>query len=183
MHTPSRTAPTGRAFTLALILALSAVAAQAQAPADKRVPTRAQDIKLSGPRFGITILTEEMRAKALTEKDIKVSSVITQFGWQWERQFLGTEQGLAAVNEWIVLVGGLDQGLVIPSASWIVGIRGSNGLEFGVGPNASPSGLGLVLAGGATFRAGALNIPLNLAFVPTSEGVRTSVITGFTLNK
>lgn len=158
------------------------VRANAQATTDPRVPDRSEATRLSGPRFGITFLTQAMQ-DSLKAHDIKVGSVITQFGWQFEQQFLGQPGGLAAVNEWIVLVGGLDQGTFLPSLSWIVGVRGQGGAEVGVGPNLSAAGVGLVAAAGVTYRASNMNIPLNVAVVPTKQGARISLITGFTLSR
>jgi hypothetical protein len=149
---------------------------------DPRLPEQMMTTKLSGPRFGLTFLSPQFQ-DSLKAHDIEVGSVITQFGWQFEKQFLGTPGGLAAVNEWIVLIGGLDQGAFLPSASWIVGLRGANGAEVGVGPNLSPAGLGLVAAVGMTYRTSSMNIPLNFAVVPAKTGARVSIITGFTLTK
>jgi hypothetical protein len=109
--------------------------------------------------------------------------VITQFGWQFERQFYSKGSGLTAVNEWVVLIGGLEQGVALPSASWIVGLRTRDGAEFGVGPNITPSGVALAIAAGVTFRAGALNVPMNFAVVPSKSGVRVSMLTGFNFRK
>ena len=51
----------------------------------------------------------------------------------------------------LVAAGGLDQGVFLPSLSWIIGMRMPNSLEFGVGPNLSSAGPGLVFtAGGST---------------------------------
>ena len=167
----------------AILVCTVAVVSQANAQAaDPRVPDKSSNIKLSGPRFGVTFLNEKM-VDSLKAHGINVGSVITQFGWQFEKQFLGEPGGLAAVNEWILLVGGLDQGTFLPSLSWIVGVRGQGGAEFGVGPNVSAAGVGLVAAAGVTYRTGAMNIPLNFAVVPTRDGARVSIITGFTLNK
>jgi len=80
-----------------------------------------------------------------------------------------------------VLIGGLEQGLVIPSLSWLVGVRTKGGTEFGVGPNVTPVGVALVLAAGKTFQTGVLNVPLNVAVVPTKAGMRVSVLTGFSI--
>jgi hypothetical protein len=184
MHSSTITARRARRAALVVALCLAGVSqsAHAQAAADPRVPARAQSIKLSGPRFGMTFISSEFR-DSLGTHGIDVAPVITQFGWQFENQFLGAPGGLAAVNEWIVLIGGLDQGAFLPSASWIVGVRGQNGAEIGVGPNLSPSGFGLVAAVGMTYRTGSMNIPLNIAVVPAKTGPRISLITGFTLNK
>jgi hypothetical protein len=171
-----------RGLAIALAISIPCTIASAQAPADSRVPDRTQNIRLSGPRVGLTFLQQEFR-DSLRAHDIEVSSVITQFGWQFENQFLGKPGGLAAVNEWIVLIGGLDQGAFLPSVSWIVGVRGQGGAEIGVGPNISAAGVGLVAAAGITYRSSTMNIPLNFAVVPAKTGPRVSIITGFTLNK
>jgi hypothetical protein len=169
-------------LAVAACLALPGQSALAQAAPDPRVPDRTQNIRLSGPRFGLTFISAEFR-DTLRNHNIDVASVVTQFGWQFENQFLGAPGGLAAVNEWVILIGGLDQGAFLPSASWIVGVRGQNGAEIGVGPNLSPAGFGLVAAVGMTYRTGSMNIPLNIAVVPAKTGPRISLITGFTLNK
>jgi len=115
------------------------------------------------------------------DDDVEVGPVITQFGWQYERQFASLEQGPVALNEFILLIGGLDQGTFIPSITWIVGIRTPGNFEFGVGPNATPNGVALAISSGVTFRAGALAIPVNLAIVPGRIGTRASLLTGFNL--
>ena len=164
----------------ALIGLASPIATRAQAPGDFRVPDSTTGLGLSGPRFGVTFLTAEMRQK-LTDRQISVGPVISQFGWQFEKQFLGSPGGLTAVSEWVVLVGGLESGAFLPSLSWLVGMRTPGGTEFGIGPNLSAAGSALVIAIGMTRRSGALNIPVNLAIVPSKEGVRIGVLTGFTM--
>ena len=81
-------------------------------------------------------------------------SSITQFGWQFEKQFYSKEGGLAAMNEWVLLFGGLEQGEALPSLSWMVGLRSSSGAEFGLGPNVTPAGVALAFAGGVRFVSG-----------------------------
>ena len=136
-------------------------------------------LKLSGPRFGITFLTREMRDSVAAVFEREVGPVITQFGWQWERQFSNSGGGLTPVTEWIVLVGGLEQGVFLPSFSWMVGLRTQGGAELGVGPNLGAGGIGMVLAAGITKTSGNLNIPFNLAVVPSKEGVRVGLLAGF----
>ena len=171
-----------RAAVASALVTLLGSAASAQGVPDPRLPDQVKTMRLSGPRFGMTFLSETFQ-DSLKAHNVNVGSVISQFGWQFEKQFLGTEGGLAAVNEVVILVGGLDQGTFLPSASWIVGIRGQGGAEVGVGPNLSPAGLGLVAAIGITYRTNSMNIPLNFAVVPAKTGARLSLITGFTLNK
>ena len=83
----------------------------------------------------------------------------------------------------MALVGGLEQSVVLPSLSWMVGVRTRDGAEFGIGPNVTPMGTALVLATGMTFRAGAVNIPVNIAVVPSKSGSRVTVLSGFSLRR
>ena len=116
-------------------------------------------VSLSGPRFGVTALSEGVVEK-LQERQLEVGSTITQFGWQFEKQFYSKQGGIAALHEFVFLVGGLEQGVVLPSLKWMVGLRSSSGAEFGIGPNVTRAGVALALAGGVTFRSGALNVPI-----------------------
>jgi hypothetical protein len=145
-------------------------------------PPPAHTLSLAGPRFGITALSPGI-VDALHQRDIEVKPMITQFGWQTERQFFTRDSGMSAVNEWVLLLGGLDQGVAIPSLTWMVGLRSHEGAEVGIGPNVTPAGVALALAGGMTVRAGAINVPVNVAVVPSRDGMRMSFLTGFTLRK
>jgi hypothetical protein len=147
------------------------------------VPAPVRSVSLSGPRIGITHLDEGVR-NTLVERNISIDgTTITQFGWQFEKQFYAKGSGLTALNEWVVLVGGLEQGIAIPSVSWIVGLRSRGGSEFGVGPNVTPTGVALALAAGTTFEVGAMNVPVNVAVVPSKSGMRVSFLTGFSLRR
>jgi hypothetical protein len=142
-------------------------------------PPVEQAASLSGPRLGFTFLSDGIVGRLKEDAMIDVSPVVTQFGWQFEKQFYSTENGPTAVTEWVVLVGGLEQGVVLPSVSWLVGMRTMKGAEFGIGPNITPVGAALAVAAGMTFRAGGLNVPVNLAIVPSKSGVRVSLLAGF----
>ena len=145
-----------------------------------RLPPVAKTANLSGPRFGLTLLADGV-VKKLEERDITVSPHISQFGWQFEKQFYTRDSGVTMVTEWVGLVGGLEQSVVLPSLSWVVGVRTRDGAEFGIGPNITPAGTALVFATGMTFRSGAFNIPLNVAVVPSKSGSRVSILSGFSL--
>ena len=135
----------------------------------------------TGPRFGVTWLSGGIVDTLASRHSIDVAPVITQFGWQFERQFASMEHGPVALNEWVFLVGGLDQGAFLPSLTWLVGVRTPGMFEVGIGPNATPAGVALALSTGYTFKAGALAVPVNMAIVPSKYGVRASVLTGFNL--
>jgi hypothetical protein len=169
------------AVAFVLCLAVSAGAASAQNVIDPP-PGFTKTVNLSGPRFGMTALSTGV-VDELKTRDIEVGSNISQFGWQFEKQFYTRNSGVAAVNEWVVLLGGLDQGVALPSLSWMVGLRTREGAEFGIGPNITPAGVALAVAGGVTFRAGNLNVPMNVAVVPSKAGTRISVLTGFNMRR
>ena len=156
--------------------AMLPVALSAQQPSEM-----VRALNRSGPRFGVTWLGGAIVDTLKTRFKVDVAHVITQFGWQFERQFASLEDGPGALNEWIFLIGGLDQGTFLPSLTWLVGIRTPGNFEFGVGPNATPAGVALAISSGITFHSGALAIPVNVAVVPSRFGVRTSVVTGFNL--
>ena len=150
--------------------------------AQTTLPPVAKTANLSGPRFGLTLLADGV-VKKLEERDIKVGPHISQFGWQFEKQFYTRDSGVTMVTEWVGLVGGLEQSVVLPSLSWMVGVRTRDGAEFGIGPNITPAGTALVLATGMTFRTGALNVPANIAVVPSRSGTRVSILTGFSIRQ
>ena len=168
------------AFTVLSLACGLASGAQAQSVIEP--PPFAKTVNLSGPRFGMTALSPGVVAE-LEKRSIEVGANITQFGWQFEKEFYAKGSGLAAVNEWVVLVGGLEQGRVLPSVSWLVGLRTREGVEFGIGPNVTPVGVALVVAAGVTMRTGTFNVPLNVAVVPSKAGTRVSVLTGFSMRR
>src|SRR6187402_965702 len=168
------------AFVAVMWVAVSAGVASAQGVIQP--PPFTKSVNLSGPRFGLTALSTGVVDK-LHERNIDVGPNISQFGWQFEKQFYSGESGVAAVNEWVVLLGGLDQGVALPSVSWLVGLRTREGAEFGVGPNITPAGVALALAAGVTFRSGNLNVPMNVAVVPSKAGTRISLLTGFNMRR
>jgi hypothetical protein len=163
-----------RVSALAALVLVSGAPALAQSHA----PGALRTLNLSGPRIGFTSLSQGV-VDTLAEREIVVQPLITQFGWQFEKQFYSKNGGLTAVNEWVFLVGGLEQDVALPSLSWIVGLRTREGAEFGVGPNITPAGTALVFAAGVTFKSGALNLPVNVAVVPAKSGVRVSLLAGF----
>jgi hypothetical protein len=167
-----------RSTMAALLLAASAAAPEIAAGQQSQAM---QKVARSGPRFGVTWLSAATVDTIYARYDIDVLPVITQFGWQFEKQWTSFEHGPVALNEFILLLGGLDQGVVIPSITWLVGIRTPGSFELGVGPNATAAGVALAISTGYTFRAGLLNVPLNMALVPSRYGMRASILTGFNI--
>ena len=163
-----------------VLLLLTAASSAAQGVISP--PPAPSVVNLSGPRIGVTTLSDGV-VSAVREIYPDVRPVITQFGWQFEKQFYSASSGAAVLNEWVFLLGGLDQSVVLPSLSWMVGARTASGTEFGVGPNLSAGGWSLAFAAGTTLRTGFLNVPVNIAVVPSRHGMRVSFLTGFSKRK
>src|SRR5687768_2413245 len=107
---------------LAVLLSLTAipaVEAQIIVVPGRRPPViyRESDFpRAAGPRLGLTMLSPGIVDTLEKRYDKEISPVITQFGWQLETQFLsGT--GVTGISELVLLVGGTEQGLLLPSAS------------------------------------------------------------------
>jgi hypothetical protein len=165
---------TGACMT-GLLLATGRSAAQS--------PVRSQAIILhepddrSGPRAGVAYLiggsvTAEREGK-------KVSPLMTLFGWQIEHAFYAGPDLPTPVTELILLAGGIEQNRPLPSASWIVGLRQQNGVEFGLGPTITGAGTQFVFAAGITQKFEELNVPVNVAVAPGRRGGSVSVTAGF----
>jgi hypothetical protein len=172
--------------TLLIVTVLIVMSRAANAQSSTQTPWQqqkpAQEMSLAGPRMGVTFLDDGVRAD-LAERGIDVGFGISQFGWQKEKRFLSSDSGWTGVTEFVFLLGGFDQGVVLPSLNWLVGARTSTGVEFAVGPNVTGAGVALAIAGGVTFRTGNLNIPVNVAMVPSRSGTRVSLLAGFNMRK
>jgi len=136
----------------------------------------AQIEKLAGPRLGVTFISPGPIADFLhdgfdfdgdeEQYGSTGPAITTLYGWQWESRFADGGGQIVGIVEWIVLVGGMEKGMFLPSASSIIGARMGNGLEFGVGPNLSLSGIGMVFGLGYNFKSGNLNLPINISVIP-----------------
>ena len=134
---------------------------------------------LSGPRLGAVFISASPASSflrgdlALDETgelppsydDFAKGSLTTLYGWQFESRF-ADGYDVTGIVEWIVLVGGMERGKFLPSVSSMVGARLESGLEFAAGPNLSLAGVAMVFGVGYNFKAGDLNLPVNLAIVP-----------------
>lgn len=159
------------------VVVIPSSAAYAQGGAQPQRPP--ETMSLSGPRIGMTYLSPGVVNQIKEDFDRDINPMISQFGWQFEKRFMSSDTGATAVTEWVVLVGGVDQGVVIPSLSWLVGMRTVGGIEVAAGPNLSAAGMGVAIAAGLTARVGNLNVPFNVAVVPSENGPRFSFLLGF----
>ena len=170
------------------------------APVVGRARQRIGPRRLGGPRTGVTILSQATVDRINeafddcfgfepTPRDNcdgpTVSSsfpVVTQFGWQFENRIFQAESGLTGLTEWVLLVGGVERGLFLPSLTFLAGIRAPNGMEIGVGPNISVGGAAYAVAVGVNNAVDDVNIPLNVAIVFGQDGPRASLLVGFNVS-
>jgi len=94
-------------------------------------------LNLSGPRMGFTLLTGLASNRFQQSKDsggFDAFPVMFQFGYQFEVQYLN-EGRFQALFEFVPMITGLDQSLLIPSISIMNGLRDNiGGWEFAFGP-------------------------------------------------
>ncbi|MBK5278721.1 MAG: hypothetical protein JJE09_07645, partial [Bacteroidia bacterium] len=164
------------------------------------LPQYDERLKFSGPRIGFTIIGGGIAADKI--RDRGKTPFITQFGWQFETRIFTLKDGTSGLFEFVPLIGGMEQGMFLPSFSALFGIRGKKGTEFAFGPNLSLTGAGMVLAVGTSFHSENVYFPINLVVVPsvsrledqydsnsmysqepTRTGVRVSLLIGFMTRK
>jgi hypothetical protein len=169
----------------ALLATTPAVSAQRSPPVpEDRQVQRLPRQQLSGPRFGFTTFTGDV---ARMRQDLGKSTIMAQFGWQFETQIMSTETGGQALMEWLLLVGGMEQDDLSTGLAWIAGYRLESGLEFGVGPNFSWNRnsedltTSMVAALGASIPAagGDILIPVNVAVAFAEGGPRITTLAGW----
>ena len=71
---------------VAAALLLAAVASPVYAQSGAKAPPPVRTLSLAGPRVGLTFLSDGVIQK-LQRDNVAVGSTISQFGWQFERQF------------------------------------------------------------------------------------------------
>src|SRR5260221_3683844 len=129
-----------------LLSAALLMLACARPGAAQMIPPEADVVDLAGPRVGLTVLGNGVVKRLKQENGIDVNPVTTQFGWQFEKQFYnGGTDGPTAVTEVVVLVGGLEQGLVLSSLSWLVGVRNETSNEVRVRAEPKPGSVPLAM--------------------------------------
>jgi hypothetical protein len=141
----------------------------------------------SGPRMGLMMAPGD-GAISRRLKDHGLGSVVSQFGWQFERRIVPFGGGPQLVTEAIPLVGGVEYGKFVPSLTLVMGVRSASGYEFGMGPSftvVSATGVnaGLVIAAGKSINYGAVCIPLNLAVSTNPKGTMVTLIAGYAIDQ
>ena len=99
-------------------------------------------VKNSGPRMGVAYTVgslEEFVTRSEEEGGLDIAPIVSNIGYQFEGQYVGTEN-FSALFECLIMFTGLEQGQFIPSVSLLNGFRfGKSGWEFAFGPSFSLS--------------------------------------------
>jgi hypothetical protein len=143
-----------------------------------------------GPRVGFTYVFIDVEAYTDEIHEIPIFDgeryvpFMSQFGISCEQRIrLGTTKSHFAFQE-VVLIGGIDQSVAIPTIALLLGYRSEFGLELGLGPKWSLSGFNVVYAAGWTFNYQEVYVPVDIVFVPDIANGHHSVslYTGFNFN-
>ena len=180
-----------------VVLVLGCVAVWGQATDAPEPPPRVSHI--FGPRVGATYIAvdpddfDERMREVFPNSDRSYFPLITQFGVNLEQRILLGDSGHHFAFQEVLIIGGLDQNIFIPSGTVIIGFRFKGGFEVGLGPNISlarvdeetKAGLTVAYAIGYTFTFQDVFVPLNLAVVPTPlDGhPRFTLLTGFNFER
>ena len=97
-----------------------------------------------------------------------------------QRILLGDTDSHFAFQE-VVMIGGLEQSIALPTASFLIGYRDSSGFEVGFGPNVTLAGIGVVVAAGYTISYRGVFVPIDLSCVlPNAQRpASVALTTGF----
>jgi len=137
--------------------------------------------KFEGPRVGLTYISEGTVRDYFDDKS--KNPFIMQFGYQFETRLFTADDGTSALLEFVPIVGGIDQGLFLPSVSILTGLRNATdakiSLEFAIGPNFSVTrdyngdavgSVGLVIGFGTNIKKSNINFPITVVLVPSVGG-------------
>lgn len=151
-------------------------------------PAFAQDRnwdKRSGLRFGYGYLNGVREVEDMSEpgKAKRLSPHTFVMGFEMQQVMEG--------GDWLdilfienVTISGIDQSVINPSASVLVGFEIDKQIQIGVGPNIAsfdPSGknkhIHLIAAVGYTAKAGIFSVPVHFSIIPDSDGYWAMAIT------
>lgn len=122
-------------------------------------------VRFSGPRIGIAYVGAGMYADEIAARGKQ--PILSQFGWQFETRLFSSSTGISGVAEFVPMIAGMEQGMFLPSASFLMGMRLKDKFEFALGPTiAYPTGLSMVFAVGTSFKFEDVYFPITVAFVP-----------------
>lgn len=138
-----------------------------------------------GPRVGVNYINttpEEFSEEVgKTFEQGEYYPVTSLFGLSLEQRILlGQTKSHFAFQE-VIMVGGLEQSIALPSISILIAYRGATGFEFGAGATFSMSGVGVIAAVGWTFSFSGVYIPLDISVIIPNKNRPMSIAmtTGF----
>ena len=164
-----------------LAIAVAAPTAHAQLPDRiERQGARTGYVNLSGPRAGVLFLAgDEDRLR----DEYDVNRVVTQLGVALETRMFAVPEGPTGVAQLVALAGVGDGGgsgaRFVPSGMLLFGLRTQGGFELSVGPWFAERDAAAVVQLGAVLPAGYMRVPFHVQLMPTNNGLRIGVLTGF----
>lgn len=168
---------------LALLLLIPLVAAFADDTVPEESPAGFQFI--IGPRIGAAWMATStsdftQRVNHLFPGN-SYEPITSIFGVSFEQRILLGETNSHFAFQEVVTIHGLEQSIALPLAAVLIGYRDTVGLEFGVGPTISFSGIGVMLALGWTFETRGVFLPVDVSVVlpNPSTPVTVGLTTGF----
>ena len=94
-------------------------------------------LNLQGPRFGYSLVIgndARVLSRSRDNGGYDACPAMFQFGYQFEKQYLN-EGNYQALFEFIPMISGIDQQMIIPSITFLNGFRNNkNGWEIAIGP-------------------------------------------------
>ena len=133
----------------------------------------------SGPRVGVTYLSDNYITDMRHKTGVNLHPFITQFGWQFEQGIPFDEAGSMVLFEIVPLVGGSIQSAVLPTVSALLGVRMASGWEGAIGPTWSEEMLAVTFSGGVRRPWGRVHVPLNLAVAFSGGETSITLLSGF----
>ena len=150
-----------------------------------------QLIIAEGPRAGVTFLppafpkwiNDDTNQSKVEDSAEETGMFVSQIGWQFEERIIPFSDGGSLMIESLVLLGGLERSLILPSATFLAGRRSAKGTDIGIGPNLSLGGVGIAASYGTIYQSESVNIPLNFMLTSSKRGVQFSILVGFHARK
>jgi len=167
-----------------LIIILTALVLAASVFADDAEEGPAAFSFVFGPRIGgsyVVDTPEKFSAGVNKLYPGDYFPAVTLFGITLEQRILlGQTRSHFAFQE-VVLIGGLEQGIVLPEGAFLIGYRDYSGFEFGIGPIVHVGGISVVAALGWTFSFRGAYVPIDISLIiPNKERPASiSITTGF----
>jgi hypothetical protein len=161
-----------RIIRISILLLFMLIARPVAAQSDGR-----SFITRTGPRFGVALTTGH--SADVLKQTWDARPAMLQIGWQIEGEFLANGGRISGVTSILPAIGGFDHGRILPSLTWLVGVRTEKGAQLCFGPDLSMTGAGLAVSLSSARSSGALNVPTSMTVVFGERGVRISLLTGF----